>query len=116
MNAPTHPFASDLTLPLTEIDVADPKRFEHPKRFELDCWQPLFSRLRKESPVHYQTVGDLGPFWSISRFDDIVEIEKNAEVFSSEPSIAIIDPLPELDIKNFIAMDEPGHSLQLDRV
>jgi len=78
----------------------------------------LFSRLRKESPVHYQTVGDLGPFWSISRFDDIVEIEKNAEVFSSEPSIAIIDPLPELDIKNFIAMDEPGHSLQrkVDRV
>lgn len=106
MNASTHPFASDLTLPLTEIDVADPKRFE------LDCWQPLFSRLRKESPIHYQTVGDLGPFWSISRFDDIVEIEKNPEVFSSEPSIAIIDPLPELDIKNFIAMDEPGHSLQ----
>ena len=106
MNAPIHPFASDLTLPLTEIDVADPKRFE------LDCWQPLFSRLRRESPVHYQTVGDLGPFWSISRFDDIVEVEKNAEVFSSEPSIAIIDPLPELDIKNFIAMDEPGHSQQ----
>ena len=106
MNAPTHPFASDLTVPLTEIDVADPKRFE------LDCWQPLFGRLRKESPVHYQTVGDLGPFWSISRFDDIVEVEKNAEVFSSEPSIAIIDPLPELDIKNFIAMDEPGHSQQ----
>lgn len=106
MNAPTHPFASDLTLPLTEINVADPKRFE------LDCWQPLFSRLRKESPVHYQTVGDLGAFWSISRFEDIVEIEKNAEVFSSEPSIAIIDPLPELDIKNFIAMDEPSHSQQ----
>ena len=106
MNAPTHPFASDLTLPLTEIDVADPKRFE------LDCWQPLFSRLRKESPVHYQTVGDLGAFWSISRFEDIVEIEKDAEVFSSEPSIAIIDPLPELDIKNFIAMDEPSHSQQ----
>ena len=106
MNAPIHPFASDLTLPLTEIDVADPKRFE------LDCWQPLFSRLRKESPVHYQTVGDLGAFWSISRFEDIVEIEKDAEVFSSEPSIAIIDPLPELDIKNFIAMDEPSHSQQ----
>ena len=106
MNAPTHPFASDLTLPLTEINVADPKRFE------LDCWQPLFSRLRKESPVHYQTVGDLGAFWSISRFEDIVEIEKDAEVFSSEPSIAIIDPLPELDIKNFIAMDEPSHSQQ----
>ena len=106
MNAPTHPFASDLTLPLTEINVADPKRFE------LDCWQPLFSRLRKESPVHYQTVGDLGAFWSISRFEDIVEIEKDAEVFSSEPSIAIIDPLPELDIKNFIARDEPSHSQQ----
>ena len=34
MNAPAHPFASDLTLPLTEIDVADPKRFELDEPFQ----------------------------------------------------------------------------------
>lgn len=81
-----HPFSSDLTLPLAQIDIADPKRFE------LDCWQPLFKRLREESPVHYQSAGDLGPFWSVSCFDDIVAIEENTEVFSSEPSIAIVEP------------------------
>ena len=62
--------------PLSELDVSDPLRFEN------DTWQPLFQRLRVESPVHYQAESPAGPFWSISRFEDIVEIEKNIEVFS----------------------------------
>ena len=40
-----------LTTSLDQLDVADPRRFEH------DTWQPLFERLRRESPVHYQAHG-----------------------------------------------------------
>src|SRR6056300_1481913 len=84
-----------LTTPLETLDVSDPRRFEH------DTWQPLFERLRNESPVHYQEEGPGGPgkeghFWSITRFEDIVEIEKNWQDFSSEPSIAILDPEPDM--------------------
>ena len=75
--------------PLADIDVSDPRRFEH------DTWQPLFARLREESPVHYQADSPAGPFWSVTRFNDVVDVEKNTEVFSSEPTIAIIDPPPE---------------------
>jgi len=92
--------------PLSDLDVSDPLRFEN------DTWQPLFERLRAESPVHYQADSPAGPFWSISRFDDIVEIEKNTEVFSSEPTIAIVDPPPDRRSPMFIAMDQPEHDVQ----
>ena len=57
--------ADPQTTPLSELDVSDPRRFE------LDCWQPLFERLRRESPVHFQAESPAGAFWSITRFEDI---------------------------------------------
>lgn len=92
--------------PLADLDVSDPRRFEH------DTWQPLFARLREESPVHYQADSPAGPFWSVTRFNDVVDVEKNTEVFSSEPTIAIIDPPPERRSQMFIAMDQPQHDVQ----
>ena len=100
-----------LSTPLDQLDVADPRRFE------FDTWQPLFERLRSESPIHYQAEGPGGPaphgdFWSVTRFEDIVEVEKNWEAFSSEPSIAILDPEPDMSVQMFIATDPPLHDDQ----
>lgn len=100
-----------LSTPLDQLDIADPRRFEH------DTWQPLFERLRAESPVHYQSWGPGGQgadgdFWSISRFQDIVEIEKDWQTFSSSPSIAILDPEPDMIVQMFIASDPPLHDDQ----
>lgn len=100
-----------LATPLAELDISDPRRFEH------DTWAPLFERLRAESPVHYQPYGPggqgrEGDFWSISRFEDIVEIEKDWQTFSSEPSIAILDPEPDMIVQMFIATDPPLHDDQ----
>ena len=96
-----------LSTPLEALDVSDPRRFEH------DTWQPLFERLRRESPVHYQKDGPGGlDFWSITRFEDIVEIEKDWQTFSSEPSIAILDPEPDMVVQMFIATDPPLHDEQ----
>ena len=97
--------------PLNQLDVADPRRFE------FDTWQPLFERLRSESPIPYQAEGPGGPaphgdFWSVTRFEDIVEVEKNWEAFSSEPSIAILDPEPDMSVQMFIATDPPLHDDQ----
>jgi cytochrome P450 len=96
------------SIPLAEIDVSDPTLFEN------DSWGPLFERLRREDPVHYQANSPFGPFWSITKFDDIMEIERNYEVFSSHGSIVIGDVAEEeLDISpGFIAMDPPQHDQQ----
>ena len=97
-----------LSIPLAEIDVSDPTLFEN------DTWGPLFERLRRADPVHYQANSPFGPFWSITKFNDIMEIERNYEVFSSHGSIVIGDVAEEeLDISpGFIAMDPPQHDQQ----
>ncbi len=95
-----------LTTPLGEIDVSDPRLYEQ------DAWRPYFARLRREDPVHYQATSPFGPFWSITRFEDIVAVDSNHEVFSSEPTIVIGDLTDDIPFEMFIAMDPPKHDLQ----
>jgi cytochrome P450 len=95
-----------LTVPLADMDVSDPRLLEQ------DAWRPYFARLRKEDPVHYQANSPFGPFWSITRFEDIVAVESDPASFSSEPTI-VIDNVPEsLPLEMFIAMDAPKHDVQ----
>ena len=93
-------------MPLEALDVSDPRMFQY------DYWQELFARLREECPVHYQPDSPAGPFWSVTRYEDIVAIERDTETFSSEPSISIIDPEPDMILRMFIAMDPPEHDDQ----
>lgn len=53
-------------IPLSQIDVSDSKLYQQ------DTWRPYFKRLRDEAPVHYLGDSPLGPFWSVTRFEDIV--------------------------------------------
>ena len=95
-----------LTTPLSQIDVSDARLYEQ------DAWRPYFERLRAEDPVHYQATSPFGPFWSVTRFEDIVAVDSNHEVFSSEPTIVIGDLLEETPFEMFIAMDPPKHDDQ----
>ena len=107
---PTHdPKQADVdpyTLPLDEINVANPFLFEANRQ---DAW---FKRLRDEAPVHYCNDSLFGPYWSVTRYDDIMAVDTNHEAFSSEPSITIRDPDPDFTLPMFIAMDRPKHDLQ----
>ena len=94
------------TTPLDQIDVSDPRLLEQ------DAWRPYFARLREEAPVHYLADSAFGPFWSITRFEDIVAVDSNHEVFSSEPTIVIGDLEDDLPVEMFIAMDPPKHDVQ----
>ena len=93
-------------VPLEEYDVSQRELFRN------NTMWGYFDRLRKEEPVHYCKDSEFGPYWSITKFEDIMEIEGNPEDFSSEPAITINDPLEEFDITMFIAMDEPTHGDQ----
>lgn len=92
--------------PLDQINPSNPSLYENEAQW------PMFKRLREEDPVHYCADSDFGPFWSITRFDDIVEVEKNPEVFSSFPAIVLGDQDPDFTVEQFIAMDATKHDNQ----
>ena len=92
--------------PLEQIDFSDPNLLRD------DTWHAYFARLRDESPVHYQAESPFGPFWSITRFEDIVAVDSNFKDFSSEPAILIGDIPDDMPAEMFIAMDPPKHDVQ----
>ncbi|MFN3910737.1 cytochrome P450 [Hyphomonas sp.] len=94
------------TLPLDTLDVSKAELFEQDLHWE------YFRRLRKEAPVHYCPQSSVGAFWSITKYNDIVAIDTNHKVFSSEPAIGIGEPSDGINPPMFIAMDPPIHDAQ----
>ena len=93
-------------LPIADIDVSDPELYR------TDTWRPVFARLRQEDPIHWTENEQFGGFWSVTRFDDIVTVDKSHNDFSSEPAITIGDYGDDLPVRQFIAMDPPLHDIQ----
>jgi len=100
----------------TPIDALNPAQAD---LFAADAIWPLFERLRKEAPVHWTPRGDVfDGFWSISRYQDIMGVDINHEVFSSADGIVLqtLEAKAEADKRprgsSFIAMDPPGHDVQ----
>lgn len=86
-----------------------------PERFADDSAHALFSWMRHEAPVHFCAESQFGPFWSISRYDDIQAIEADIACFSSEAKhggVSIIDVKPHggISLESFIMMDPPRHA------
>jgi cytochrome P450 len=95
--------------PLDEIDVSDVELWR------TDSHWPYFERLRREAPVHYCRKSAFGPYWSVTRYNDIMAVDTNHQAFSSEASlggIAIVDQGQDLRLPMFIAMDPPKHDAQ----
>ncbi len=97
-------------LPLEKVNPAQPALFQ------ADAMWPYFERLRREDPVHYTAESEFGSYWSITKFNDIVAIDTNHQVFSSDYTrggitiaggTTTFEPLPM-----FIAMDPPRHDVQ----
>lgn len=98
---------------LEEIDVSDGYLFRD------DSIGAYFARLRSEAPVHYCRSSRFGPYWSITRYNDIRQIELNHRVFSSAQSnggITLASPMSQIRLSSFIAMDPPEHDAQRDTV
>ncbi|USU05059.1 cytochrome P450 [Sphingomonadaceae bacterium OTU29LAMAA1] len=95
-----------------QVDPLDVSRAE---LYRDDRWQAPFARLRAEAPVHYCEHSDYGPYWSISTYKPIVEVESLPELYSSEiGGITLADFIPERDVRMpmFIARDRPVHTAQ----
>jgi cytochrome P450/predicted MFS family arabinose efflux permease len=103
---PKAPTADAYAIPLEDIDVS------RPELWSADAIWPYFERLRREDPVHYCRASQFGPYWSVTRFHDIMAVDTNHEVFSSHGNITIVDEDPAATMPMFIAMDPPRHDAQ----
>jgi cytochrome P450 len=86
-----------------------------PRLFRDDTLWPWFERLRKEEPVHYCTNAPIEPYWSVVKYNDIMHVDTNHGIFSSDArlgGISIKDAPPGYDWPSFIAMDQPRHAEQ----
>jgi cytochrome P450 len=91
-----------------------------PKRYSQATILPIFERMRAEAPVHYCADSPYGPFWSLTRYHDIMAVDKNHEVFSSAANLGGIiiddgivgDEGSDFFVKSFITMDPPEHGPQ----
>jgi cytochrome P450 len=109
MNAPVHydPSSDAWTRKLEEFDVSDPALYQN------DTWYPWFERLRREAPVHYCRDSLYGPYWSVSKYKDVMTVEVNHQIYSNESGGIQIEDQPKgMQRPSFIRMDPPKHDEQ----
>ena len=94
------------SVPLDEFDMSQPKLYQ------TDSAGPFFERLRKEDPINYCKNSIFGPYWSVTRYKDIMAVESAADIFSSDKNITLQDTTDDMPIEMFIAMDAPKHDEQ----
>ncbi len=97
--------------PLVEVCVADRARFREGPPLE------LFRRLRSECPLHWSKgisdYPDEDGFWSVTTADDVFEVSRDWQTFSSEIGgfTALKNAILPLELQRamFIGMDPPKH-------
>lgn len=102
--------AKDVSEP--EVDPLDVSRAE---LYRDDLWHEPFARLRAEAPVHRVEHSEFGPYWSVSTYKPIVEVESLPDLYSSElGGITLADFIEGSDVRMpmFIARDRPIHTGQ----
>ena len=95
--------------PLAALNVAQPILFQ------TDTHWPYFERMRREAPVHYCPESEFGPYWSVTKYKDIMAVDTNHAVYSSLSTlggISIRDQREDFPLPMFIAMDPPRHDEQ----
>lgn len=95
--------------PLEDIDVSRARLFQD------DAQGPFFERLRREDPVHYCRRSSGGPYWSITKYYDIRQVDSDHQSFSSDSTlggITLHDRADDFRYPSFISMDEPLHRPQ----
>ena len=97
------------SIPLDEVDVSDPKLFQD------NTVGHYFERLRRDEPVHYCKDSRFGPYWSVTKYKDIMQVEVNHQIYSSDAfkgGITINERPMQYRRASFIAMDPPKHDDQ----
>ena len=73
-------------MPIDKINVSNPDLFVD------DTVGEHFARLRRDDPVHYCADSAYGPYWSITKYNDIMAVDTNHRVFSRKVVSPIVAP------------------------
>ena len=96
--------------------AVDPLDVSRAELYRDDTWQAPFEHLRAEAPVHHTPASSFGPYWSVSSYKPIVEVESLPEIFSSEAGgitlADFIEGTNDVRMPMFIARDRPVHTAQ----
>jgi cytochrome P450 len=95
-------------LTLDDVDLLDHDLFA-----EREPWD-VFELLQREAPVFRHPEPDGDGFWCVTRYEDVVQVLKDTDTYSSESGgAALIQPVPE-DVlearRNFMETDPPLHT------
>ncbi|MEM9938509.1 MAG: cytochrome P450 [Pseudomonadota bacterium] len=96
-------------LDLETLDLVDVEVWRQNKMWD------RFTRLRQEAPLHWTPDSFLGPYWSVTRYEDIMAIDIDHKRFSSDQTyggITLGNMQSGLISRSFISSDEPIHSAQ----
>ena len=97
------------SLPLEEIDPSEPQLFVD------DTVGHYFERLRRDDPVHRTHSPIFGDYWSVTKYQHIMQVDTQPAVYSSDWSrggIVLTDAPTGEQLQMFIAMDPPKHEDQ----
>ena len=103
----------DLVPPASEIDLAEIDLVDVEIWRQNKMWD-RFERLRKEDPLHWTPDSFLGPYWSVTRYKDIMAINVDHKRFSSDSTLGgiTLGAPTSFITTSFISSDEPVHSAQ----
>lgn len=107
MTAPRPPFGDN--------EIVAPATFANERRLH-----EIFAWLRAHDPVHWTEPEGYRPFWSVTRHADILEVERNNELFINDPRtvLATIEAeqwVREVTggghqlVRSLVQMDNPDH-------
>ena len=96
------------------LALADPMAYADPERYHAAA-----ALLRRESPVHRVEAEGFRPFWAITRHADIMEIERNNEIFLNGPRPLLAPEAAEKymaenggQLRTLVHLDDPDHKQQ----
>ena len=97
-----------------EVATHDPFDVSRAELYRDDVWQPVFARMRAEAPIHYVADSEFGPYWALSTYKPIVEVESLPDIYSSEVGgFTLSRPVDEpVKMPMFIGRDRPVHTAQ----
>jgi len=95
------------------VTLADVNLLDHDLFAEREPWD-VFELLQREAPVYRHPEPDGPGFWAVTRYEDVLDVLRDWQTFSSERGgAAMIETVPE-DVlasrRNFMETDPPRHT------
>ncbi|MEO1474382.1 MAG: cytochrome P450, partial [Pseudomonadota bacterium] len=86
------------------VDISD-MNITDPEIWRQGAYWDRFKRMRDEAPLHYTPDSFVGPFWSVTRYDDIMKVDIDHKRFSSSwehGGIVLGENVPDFELPMFI--------------